>query len=45
MHTSIDGVVSEVSLKAGSVNWREEVAHSGKNINDADLEVILFELM
>ena len=45
IHTSIDGVVSEVSLKAGSVNWREEVAHSGKNINDADLEVILFELM
>ena len=26
IHTSIDGVVSEVSLKAGSVNWREEVS-------------------
>ena len=45
MHTSIDGDVSEVNLKAGSVNWREEVTHSGKNMNDADLEIILFELM
>ena len=45
MLTSINGDVSEVNLKAGTVHWREEVTHSGKNINDADLEVILFELM
>jgi len=27
------------------MSWRGEVTHSGKNINDKDLEVILFELM
>jgi hypothetical protein len=45
MLTSINGDVSEVNLKVGTVHWREEVTHSGKNMNDAALEVILFELM
>ena len=45
MLTSINGDVSEVNLKAGTVHWREEVTHSGKNMNDAALEAILFELM
>ena len=45
IHTSLSGEVTEVHLKAGSMRWRGEVTHSGKNINDTDLEVILFELM
>lgn len=45
IHTSQSGEVTEVNLKAGSMSWRGEVTHSGKNINDTDLEVILFELM
>ena len=44
-HTSLNGEVTEITRSAGDVSWREEIAHSGKNISDQPLEVILFEML
>ena len=44
-HTSPSGEVTESTRSAGEAGWREELAHSGRNLSDQPLEVILFELL
>jgi len=44
-HTSLTGEVIEITRSAGDAGWREEIAHSGKNLSDKPLEVILFEML
>ena len=44
-HTSLNGEVTEITRSAGEAGLREEIAHSGKNISDQPLEVILFEML
>tara|TARA_Y100000590_G_C15663476_1_gene993595 strand:- start:996 stop:1700 length:705 start_codon:yes stop_codon:yes gene_type:complete len=44
-HTSLTGEVTEITRSAGDAGWREETAHSGKNLSDKPLEVILFEML
>ncbi len=44
-NTSINGTVSEGSLNAGEVHWRENgVVHAVQNIGDSELHALIVEL-
>ena len=44
-HTNMEGEISTINSKAGTVSWAETRIHKGKNLSDKPYEVILFELM